>query len=45
VRAVGVVEAVFAALAGRRWFAERLSVGQWLGGAAATLGLALAALG
>jgi drug/metabolite transporter (DMT)-like permease len=45
VRAVGVVEAVFAALAGRRWFAERLSVGQWLGGAAAALGVALAALG
>jgi drug/metabolite transporter (DMT)-like permease len=45
VRAVGVVEAPIAALAGRRWFAERLSFGQWLGGAAAALGVALAALG
>ncbi|HEY1880432.1 MAG TPA: EamA/RhaT family transporter [Caulobacteraceae bacterium] len=45
VRAVGVVEAPIAALAGRRWFAERLSPGQWLGGAAAALGVALAALG
>jgi drug/metabolite transporter (DMT)-like permease len=44
VRAVGVVEAVFAALAGRRWFAERLSAGQWLAGAAAASGVALAAL-
>lgn len=45
VRAVAVVEAAFAALAGRHWFAERLSPGQWLGGATAALGVALAALG
>lgn len=44
VRAVGVVEAVFAALAGRRWFAERLSPGQWLAGATAAFGVAMAAL-
>lgn len=44
VRAVGVVEAPIAALAGRRWFAERLSLGQVLAGAAAAFGVALAAL-
>jgi drug/metabolite transporter (DMT)-like permease len=44
VRAVGVVEAVFAALAGRRWFSERLSPGQWLAGATAAFGVALAAV-
>ncbi len=45
VRAVGVVEAPIAALAGRRWFAERLTLGQWSAGAAAAVGVALAALG
>lgn len=45
VRAVGVVEAPIAALAGRRLFAERLEPSQWLAGLAAGLGVGLAALG
>ena len=45
VRAVGVVEAPMAAIAGRRMFAERLSLGQWVAGAATAAGVALTALG
>lgn len=45
VRALGVVEAPIAALAGRRLFKERLSMRQLLLGAAATAGVALTALG
>lgn len=45
VRAVGVVEAPMAALAGRRLFSERLSLGQWIAGAATAAGVALTALG
>jgi drug/metabolite transporter (DMT)-like permease len=43
VRAVGVVEAPIAALAGRRMFAERLTARQWLAGAATALGVVLTA--
>jgi drug/metabolite transporter (DMT)-like permease len=45
VRAIGVIEAPIAAAAGRRLFAERLSARQWLGGALAAGGVAVAALG
>ena len=45
VRAVGVVEAPMAAIAGRRLFSERLSLGQWIAGAATAAGVALTALG
>jgi drug/metabolite transporter (DMT)-like permease len=45
VRAVGVVEAPIAALAGHRLFAERLRPWQWLVGLAAAIGVGLAALG
>jgi drug/metabolite transporter (DMT)-like permease len=44
VRAIGVIEAPIAAAAGRRLFAERLSARQWLGGALAAGGVAVAAL-
>ncbi|HZZ67793.1 MAG TPA: EamA/RhaT family transporter [Phenylobacterium sp.] len=45
VRAVGVVEAPVAALAGRRVFAEKLSPWQWLAAITAACGVGLAALG
>lgn len=45
VRAVGAVETPVAALVGRRLFAEQLRPWQWLAGAAAGAGVALAALG
>ncbi|HEY2179033.1 MAG TPA: EamA/RhaT family transporter [Caulobacteraceae bacterium] len=45
VRAVGVVEAPIAALAGRRLFAERMAPWQWLAALAAVAGVGLAALG
>ena len=45
VRALGVVEAPIAAVAGRRMFAERLSLAQWLAGAAVAIGVAMTALG
>jgi len=45
VRAVGVVEAPMAAIAGRRLFSERLSLSQWIAGAATAAGVALTALG
>ena len=45
VRAVGVVEAPIAAIAGRRLFAERLSVVQMLFGLIAAAGVAMVALG
>ena len=45
VRAVGVVEMPIAALAGRRLFAERVSVRQWMAGGVTAAGIALAALG
>jgi drug/metabolite transporter (DMT)-like permease len=45
VRAVGVVEAPIAGLAGRRLFAERLEPWQWLAVMTATLGVGLAAFG
>jgi drug/metabolite transporter (DMT)-like permease len=45
VRAVGMVEMPMAAIAGRRMFAERLTVWQWAAGVATALGVALAALG
>ena len=45
VRAVGMVEMPMAAIAGRRVFAERLTMLQWTAGAATALGVALAALG
>ncbi len=44
VRAVGVVEMPFAAIAGRRLFAEQLSLRQWLLGGVTTVGVLLAAL-
>ena len=44
-RAVGVVEMPIAALAGRRLFAERVSVRQWMAGGVTAAGIALAALG
>ncbi|MDP1738548.1 MAG: DMT family transporter [Caulobacter sp.] len=45
VRAVGVVEMPMAALAGRRLFAERVSLRQWLAGGVTAVGVVLAALG
>ena len=45
VRAVGVVEVPMAALAGRRLFAERITLAQWIAGAATAAGVALTALG
>ncbi|MDB5441052.1 MAG: EamA/RhaT family transporter [Caulobacteraceae bacterium] len=45
VRAVGVVEMPIAALVGRRLFAEKLSMIQWIAGAATALGVIAAALG
>jgi drug/metabolite transporter (DMT)-like permease len=45
VRAVGMVEMPMAAIAGRRVFAERLTVWQWSAGVATALGVVLAALG
>ena len=45
VRAVGVVEMPLAALAGRRLFAERLTVVQMVFGLIAAVGVAMAALG
>lgn len=45
VRALGVVEAPVAAIAGRRVFQERLSLIQWIAGALVALGVAMTALG
>jgi len=45
VRAVGVIEMPIAALAGRRLFAERVSLFQWLAGLVTAAGVVLAALG
>lgn len=45
VRAVGVVEMPLAALAGRRLFAERVTLRQWLAGGVTALGVVLAAFG
>lgn len=45
VRALGVVEAPVAALAGRRVFAEKLSLIQWIAGAVVAIGVAMTALG
>jgi drug/metabolite transporter (DMT)-like permease len=45
VRAVGMVEAPLAAVAGRRLFKERLTPSQWLAGALAAAGVTLTALG
>ena len=45
VRAVGMVEMPMAAIAGRRVFAERLTVWQWAAGVATALGVVLAAVG
>lgn len=45
VRAVGMVEMPMAAIAGRRVFAERLTVWQWAAGVATALGVVLAAIG
>ncbi len=45
VRAVGVVEAPMAAIAGRRLFSERLTLSQWIAGAATAAGVAMTALG
>lgn len=44
VRAVGVVEMPIAAIAGRRLFAERLTLRQWLFGAVTAAGVILAAV-
>ena len=44
VRALGVVEAPVAALAGRRLFREKLSLVQWIAGAAVAIGVAMTAL-
>ncbi len=44
VRAVGMVEMPMAALAGRRVFAERLSIAQWLAAGATALGVVMAAV-
>lgn len=44
VRAVGVVEMPMAAFAGRRLFAERVTLRQWLAGGLTAVGVALAAL-
>jgi drug/metabolite transporter (DMT)-like permease len=45
VRALGVVEAPVAALAGRRIFREKLSLLQWAAGAVVAVGVAMTALG
>ncbi len=45
VRALGVVEAPVAAIAGRRVFRERLTAVQWLAGAVVAAGVAMTALG
>lgn len=45
VRAVGVVEMPMAALAGRRLFAERVTLRQWLAEGVTALGVVLAAFG
>ena len=45
VRAVGMVEAPLAAVAGRRLFKERLTLAQWLAGALTAVGVTLTALG
>ena len=45
VRAVGMIEAPMAAVAGRRVFKEHLSLSQWLAGALAAIGVTLTALG
>lgn len=45
VRAVGVIETTFAAAVGKRLFKEKLSLREIVGGAMATVGVALAALG
>ena len=45
VRALGVVEAPVAAVAGRRVFKEKLSLIQWIAGAVVALGVAMTALG
>ena len=45
VRALGVVEAPVAAFAGRRVFNEKLSLIQWIAGAAVAAGVAMTALG
>jgi drug/metabolite transporter (DMT)-like permease len=45
VRAVGMVEMPIAAVAGRRVFAERLTLWQWAAGLMAALGVVLAAVG
>ena len=45
VRALGVIEAPVAAIAGRRVFKERLGLAQWIAGAAVALGVAMTALG
>jgi drug/metabolite transporter (DMT)-like permease len=45
VRAVGMVEMPMAAFAGRRMFAERLTIWQWAAGVATAAGVALAAIG
>jgi drug/metabolite transporter (DMT)-like permease len=45
VRAVGMVEAPLAALAGRRLFRERLTPAQWLAGALTAAGVTLTAIG
>lgn len=44
VRALGVIEAPIAAVAGRRLFAERLTAGQWAAGLATAAGVVLTAL-
>jgi drug/metabolite transporter (DMT)-like permease len=45
VRALGVVEAPVAAFAGRKMFQEKLSLIQWIAGAAVAVGVAMTALG
>jgi drug/metabolite transporter (DMT)-like permease len=45
VRALGVIESPIAAFAGRRVFKEKLSLIQWIAGAAVALGVAMTALG
>ncbi len=45
VRALGVVEAPVAAIAGRRIFRESLTVLQWIAGAVVAVGVAMTALG
>lgn len=45
VRALGVIEAPVAAVAGRRMFRERLTAWQWIAGALVAAGVAMTALG